>query len=227
MYYSMLDQHFMVDEKVIKNIVDYAVLEKSDIVLEIGSGPGALTKELKKKCSVVTIEIDPKFSADIQGNALKVKFPKFNKIVSNLPYSICEALFWRLIRHDFENCVLTVPKSFFTKLGGSGKLGLVTWYCFDASFGFDVDRDAFDPVPKTDSCVFSLAPKKSKLKELFKQYDKKLLNALIEYFCLNGLSKKEAKHKVACLKIPVGVLSRKVLNLSFEELKKVVKKLEG
>jgi len=221
----MLDQHFMIDGNVIKNIVDFANLSKNDIVLEIGSGSGNLTKELKKECKVVTVEIDDKFEADIKGNALDISFPKFTKIVSNLPYSICEALFWKLLRYKFDLCVLTVPKSFFNKLGSASKLSLITWYCYDVEFGFDVSSSAFKPVPKTKSCVFSLKPKQSKLRFLFEQYDKKLKNALIEFYCKDGMTKNKAREQLLKLNLSSKILNEKISHLSFDELRKVVKKL--
>lgn len=223
----MLDQHFMVDSKVIRQIVDYSKLSKKDIVLEIGSGPGVLTKELRKKCKVITIEIDPKFPADIHGNALDIEFPKFNKIVSNLPYSICEALFWKLIRYDFDFAVLTVPKSFYKKFTDASKIGLVAWYCFDIEFGFDVERKVFSPVPRTDSCVFKLSPKKNKFRFIFEQYDKKLKNALIEFFCLDGISKNEARVKLIKLNLNEKYLNEKISHLSFDGLRSVMKKLHA
>ncbi len=43
-------QHYMIDKSLISFIVKHADIKPSDIVLEIGYGKGALTKELVKKC---------------------------------------------------------------------------------------------------------------------------------------------------------------------------------
>jgi 16S rRNA (adenine1518-N6/adenine1519-N6)-dimethyltransferase len=54
-----LGQHFLVNSSVLKKIIAAAELNSSDIVIEIGPGPGVLTSELIKQAGyVVSIEID-------------------------------------------------------------------------------------------------------------------------------------------------------------------------
>ena len=58
-----LGQNFLVDEKVLAEIIQAAELNKNDLVLEIGPGLGTLTNELVKKCgTVVAIEKDKKMA---------------------------------------------------------------------------------------------------------------------------------------------------------------------
>ena len=109
----MLDKHFMIDKELIKRIISYGSLGKEDVVLEIGSGTGNLTKELCKKCKVIAVEIDSelvkllkekklKNVEIIEGNILKLLGKlEFNKIVSNLPYNICEPLLNKLLNINF------------------------------------------------------------------------------------------------------------------------------
>ena len=49
------DQHMLIDESVIKQIVDKADIKSSDIVLEIGAGSGNVTAELAKCCKKLFI----------------------------------------------------------------------------------------------------------------------------------------------------------------------------
>ena len=99
-----LGQNYLIDDFKRKKIIEFAKLTKEDTVLEIGPGIGTLTIELAKKAGkVIAIEQDTtifnilkkrleKEQIDnvelINGDAVKVDFPEFNKIVSNLPYQI-------------------------------------------------------------------------------------------------------------------------------------------
>ena len=58
-----LGQNFLVDEKVLAEIIQASKLNKNDLVLEVGPGLGTLTNELVKKCgTVVAIEKDKKMA---------------------------------------------------------------------------------------------------------------------------------------------------------------------
>lgn len=59
-----LGQHFLVDDSVLKTIVQAAELTPADVALEIGPGLGVLTKELAAKAGwVIAIELDDKLAA--------------------------------------------------------------------------------------------------------------------------------------------------------------------
>ena len=54
-------QNFLINEKIVNDLIVVADLSKSDVVLEIGAGIGTLTKKIAKKVKkVVTVEIDKK-----------------------------------------------------------------------------------------------------------------------------------------------------------------------
>ena len=56
-----MGQNFLIDEEIIKKVIESAQLSKNDIVLEIGPGIGNLTMELAKKAEkVIAIEKDSK-----------------------------------------------------------------------------------------------------------------------------------------------------------------------
>lgn len=103
-----LGQNFLIDENILKKIIEGADLCENDCVLEIGPGIGTLTQAMAKICKkVVAIEIDDnlidilnetlgnyKNVKIIHGDALKIDFSKIIKeeglenvkIVANLPY---------------------------------------------------------------------------------------------------------------------------------------------
>ena len=93
-------QNFLIDDRVADRIVGYAGITPSDRVLEIGPGFGVLTDRLAGMGSSLTcIELDTKLASYIrstygdrltliEGDAVKVPFPEFDVLVSNLPYSV-------------------------------------------------------------------------------------------------------------------------------------------
>ena len=122
-----LDQCFMVDPEVIRLIVKSAELKKSDVVAEIGSGTGILTRKLAKFAGkVYAIEKDERLfdilssmlskEKNVQivvGDVKKYGFFNANKIVSNLPYTILDWFFTKLNDYNFELAVLAVPLKFY------------------------------------------------------------------------------------------------------------------
>jgi 16S rRNA (adenine1518-N6/adenine1519-N6)-dimethyltransferase len=76
-----LGQNFLIDKGAIKKVVGTANLKAGDIVLEIGPGLGALTKELAKKVKkVIAVEKDPNL-IKILNNELRTGNIKNVKII--------------------------------------------------------------------------------------------------------------------------------------------------
>ena len=71
-----LGQNFLLNEEIIKQIVDLGKITNDSIVMEIGPGTGNLTKEILKKKPY-------KFMAIEKDKILKSKIPK-NKAISNI-----------------------------------------------------------------------------------------------------------------------------------------------
>jgi len=71
-----LGKHFRIDEEVLKLITSTAELTPADIVMEIGPGPGVLTRELvRQRGGVVAVELDSKLAA-----ILKQTLASFNNV---------------------------------------------------------------------------------------------------------------------------------------------------
>lgn len=114
-------QHWLKDETVLDRIILAAELEKSDRILEIGPGTGALTTRLLSEVSaLVSVEIDRDLCKKLvykygdRDNFLLVqedflkwdlaslleRFPKFknpNKVVANIPYNITGPILEKLL----------------------------------------------------------------------------------------------------------------------------------
>lgn len=165
------DQFFLEDLSILKKIVGFADLNRDDVVLEVGAGTGNLTKELAKKAGkVIAVEIDPQFKLDLDkmpGN-VKVriedahltaagggKFRKkkeYNKIVSNIPYSIGEWFLHNLAFVVYDKCILLVAKKFAKSI----KVNPIFSSFYRVEEKLEVPKNKFSPAPKTDSVVIDL-----------------------------------------------------------------------
>jgi 16S rRNA (adenine1518-N6/adenine1519-N6)-dimethyltransferase len=116
-------QNFLVDESVIRAIVEDVPSNPSDWIIEIGPGQGALTRRLAPRCRKLTaLEIDPKWVEHlnnhsewgnldvIEGDATRVEWddvftahaPERGQkalIVGNLPYNRAAPILLRLLPH--------------------------------------------------------------------------------------------------------------------------------
>ncbi len=168
-------QNFLKNEKIADYIVEVADLSTSDIVLEIGPGRGILTERLLKKAPVVAVEIDEElcdyleliFADDYEsgrlkimcGDALKISFPPFTKVVANIPYHISSPLIFKLLKYNFRDGVLLLQKEFAERLCAGpgtkkyGRLSVMMHYHGDAEMIKVVKRGNFSPVPKVDSAI--------------------------------------------------------------------------
>ena len=207
------DQHFLQDFEAAKKIVSFLDIKKNEKILEIGPGKGILTQYLHEK--VTLIELDKKLCKD-----LKEKFPQFkiinrnvlgyneefDKIISNVPYSICEPLMNKLLRMDFKKAILMFPEKFMIK----GLLNLLMPHFFNIKELMKVSKSLFYPVPNINSKVLEIKHKTMNEKEkilldIYLQSDKKLKNVFD-----NDLSFKD----------------KRIYQLNFDEWKEVVNKLE-
>jgi 16S rRNA (adenine1518-N6/adenine1519-N6)-dimethyltransferase len=248
-----LDQHFMQDPELIRRIVSLAGIRKGETVLEIGAGKGTVTKEIAKKAGrVIAVEIDqelgrelremnlPKTEVKLQNalDFLDTQKPHFDRIVSNTPYSICEALVRRLPHFPFKKGVFAFPKSFAYRLVEKGekrtRLSFVTQEFFQIKLGQEIPKTAFKPAPRTSSVIVVIAPRRRTLAAALLLREKMLLkNALREVICEGVLgrksTKREAKKAIKSLKINNTLLEKKVADLDekeFKHLATIVKRIK-
>lgn len=234
-----LGQHFLTSKHILTRIIEHAELNKDDTVLEIGAGTGNLTQQLTQHAGkVISIEKDPALiaylhntlEADnveiIHADALKINFPPFNKIVSNLPYQISSPLTFKILKHNFDHAILMYQYEFTKRLTAKphtkdySRLTVTTQYFADTQFLFKVPKSAFHPPPAVNSAVIKLTPKKPPrgaqneelllkiVKAAFAQRRKKLKNTLQANL---------PQHKHAIKQLPPTLLNKRAENLSLEQ----------
>lgn len=148
----------------------------------------------------------------IEGDVLKASIPAFNKVVSTPPYSISSPLLFWLLERPFDVAVLTFQKELAERLAASvgskdySRLTVTTYYRADVELLDYVPRTAFYPPPDIESLIVRLKPKSKppfRVKDeqaffelvqiVFTQRNKKLRNAILQFFQKRGIAKEKAQ----------------------------------
>jgi len=180
-----LGQNFLLDINLTQKIAQVAGALDKCTVIEIGPGPGGLTRALFLEGAkrIVAIEQDARAVQALQsleqaaegglrlieGDALKFDYASIitpKKIVANLPYNISTVLLikWLENADQFESLTLMFQKEVADRLtaevGSSsyGRLSVMTQWCSKVKRCFDIPPEAFVPVPKIISTVVMIEP---------------------------------------------------------------------
>ena len=257
-----LGQNYLIDKNKRNQIIGFGDVDKNDVVLEIGTGIGTLTIELAKKAKkVIAIEQDENICKIlterlkdekidnvelINDDALKVDFPKFNKIISNLPYQISSPITFKFLEYDFDLAILMYQKEFADRMNGEvgsknySRLSAMLYFKCNVETLTNVSAESFIPKPKIDSTVVKLTPKENRIsdddfkiysnftKALFQHRNKKIKNALIDSrHIISNIDKKILKKRLNGIEDDElnEYLSKRVVDLTPEEILFLSKKL--
>ncbi len=181
-----LGQNFLFDTSILKRIIDAARLSTDDTVVEIGPGPGTLTRLLAERAKkVIAIELDQGLCdrlratlADyrnvevIQGDALKFHYEGVGpfKVVANIPYYITTPIIFRLLdaKKNLKSMTLTIQKEVAERIVAPpgkkdyGVLSIMVQYLARPEMQFVIPKEAFRPVPKVDSAVLHIEMRESR-----------------------------------------------------------------
>ena len=257
-----LGQNYLIDRNKRDQIIGFGEISEDDVVLEIGTGIGTLTIELAKKArKVIAIEQDPKICEILAGrlkkenidnvelindDALKVDFPPFNKIISNLPYQISSPITFKFLDYDFDLAVLMYQKEFAERMNGEvgsknySRLSAMLYFKCDVEKLTDVSCESFIPKPQIDSTVVMLTPKENRIpadefriyskftRALFQHRNKKIRNALVDSrHIIGNIDKKVLKKRLNGIEDEelIEYLKKRVVVLTPEEIMDISLKL--
>lgn len=177
-----LGQHFLTNPQICQRIVSLLKPEAKDKILEIGPGPGALTRLLEHLPyqKLVLIEKDAWWAQARAANPrievknqdamkfdwLSLAIPPAWKFIGNLPYNIASPLIWEIMKYCqiWKLAVFMVQKEVAQRITappGSKIYGAISvWTQAHArvKLEFTLAPGAFSPPPKVDSSVISLEP---------------------------------------------------------------------
>ncbi|MSP49763.1 MAG: 16S rRNA (adenine(1518)-N(6)/adenine(1519)-N(6))-dimethyltransferase RsmA [Alphaproteobacteria bacterium] len=182
-----LGQNFLLDLNLTGKIARSAGDLGQGTTIEIGPGPGGLTRALLMAgaAKVVAIERDrrclPALAeiaeaaegrlAVVEGDALAIDATRLGdpprRIVANLPYNVATPLLfaWLARLGDFESLTLMFQKEVAERITARpstkayGRLAVMTQWVGEAKRLFDIPGRAFIPPPKVTSSVVRITPR--------------------------------------------------------------------
>lgn len=181
-----LGQHFLLDMNLTGRIARSAGSLDQGTTIEIGPGPGGLTRALLTEgaAHLVVIERDdraisiqreiqalcPQQMEIIAADAMAVDVATLGqaprRVVANLPYNISTALLLQWLKQApaFDSLTLMFQKEVVDRLAATphssnyGRLSVMTQWLCQVNPLFQVDRRAFTPPPAVESTVVQLIP---------------------------------------------------------------------
>jgi len=196
-----LGQHFLLDLNLTRRVARAAGDLSDGSVIEVGPGPGGLTRALlaegarqiiviekDARCQQALAELDahdPGRLRIIEGDALKQDLTLLGdrprRIVANLPYNISTALLvrWLATADAFDVMVLMFQKEVAERLTARpgtrayGRLSVLAQWLCEVEPVFDVHPRAFTPPPRVTSTVARLTPRPRPLMDVpFRQVER-------------------------------------------------------
>lgn len=185
-----LGQNFLHDAEIIEKIFETADVQSTDWVFEVGPGTGVLTFRLSDRVEkLLAIEIDHELVTRLQkqfidsksvsileGNILDIDLKELleaslfsdhpYKVIANIPYYITAPIIRTLLSLKYQPVSLTlmvqdeVAERLAAKPGKMSLLSVMAQYYASVEKKFFVPKEAFDPIPKVDSAVVQLIPKR-------------------------------------------------------------------
>ncbi len=228
-----LGQNFLLNEQIIKQIVDLGKITNDSIVMEIGPGTGNLTKEIlkKKPNKFIAIEKDKilfsklknEFNLNVEllnQDVLKFNWENFKNqniiLFGNLPYNISSKLLIDWVRLSNLNCIFSKLILMFQKEVADrivadvnskkyGRLTILTEWKLEAKKVMDIDPENFFPKPKVKSSLVYFKPKR----EFFNFKNSRNLEKVTDIFFQNRRK-----------------MIKKPLNILFKDSERIIQKLK-
>lgn len=178
-----LSQNLIKDKKILRRMVELADVTGEDLVVEIGTGHGDLTRAICEKAGFVhSVELDESFRGRLGlleeehenlrihfGNFLEMSIARFAdtrkiKIIGNIPYGITGPILFKIMeeRDYVGSAYLTAQKEIGQRLVSRshqrsyGALSVVCQLVADVKILLNMKPGVFVPPPKIDSVFFAM-----------------------------------------------------------------------
>jgi len=173
-----LGQNFLIDSGALTKVIAAAGFTGDEVVLEVGAGLGALTRQLAREVrQVIAVEFDRRLIPVLEqmvenlrnvqliaGDILSLDLEKLiseqpYRVVANIPYNITSVLIRRLMEspRPAERVVLTVQREvaerIIAKPGAMNLLAISVQLYGEPYVVARIPARAFYPKPKVDSAV--------------------------------------------------------------------------
>ena len=182
-------QNFLADRNLLDKIVRTIDPKKSDSILEIGPGEGALTELIYPLVKeMVAIEIDPMLIEHLKnreslkglnivhGDVLlqdieNLPVKNLVRVIGNIPYNITSPIIFWLIEqlHFWDDAFIMMQKEVAERLSAVagtkayGRFTVVTGAYLNMEYCFTIPPDVFIPKPKVDSAIIRFTKKENPL----------------------------------------------------------------
>jgi 16S rRNA (adenine1518-N6/adenine1519-N6)-dimethyltransferase len=181
-----LGQHFLFDLNITDKIVRHAGVLRNHTVIEIGPGPGALTRSILQAGpkQLIALDMDPRFIHMLEDyllpvsnglltilkqDALTYNYQSISgpiRVIANLPYNIStELLFgWLPYIQHFSSLTLMLQKEVAARLYAKpnskayGRISILVQLACQVDLVCDISPHSFYPPPKVNSAVVQLVP---------------------------------------------------------------------
>ena len=181
-----LGQHFLLDANLIARIARQAGNLAGRNIVEVGPGPGGLTRALldTEAATVTAVEVDSRavraitelqshhaqrltiIEADALAVDLAELVPAPRQIIANLPYNIGSPLLvgWLRQASHWEKLTLMFQEEVAQRIcaapdsDGYGRLGVLAQWVATCEFRLRIPPQAFSPPPKIHSAIVVITP---------------------------------------------------------------------
>lgn len=175
-------QNFLIDQAIIRSLVESIRPLPDDLMVEIGPGLGALTQPLLKNLNHLhVVELDRDIVSWMRGHypvdkitihntdALKFDFSSLGahtRVVGNLPYNISTPLLFHLAESvdHIVDMHFMLQKEVVERMVADpstseyGRLSVMLQYRFHMEYLVTVPPESFDPAPKVESAFVRIVP---------------------------------------------------------------------
>ena len=179
-------QNFLVDHRIINQIISTISPKNNDSIVEIGPGKGAITFPLLEyldHLSVIEIDRDLVSMLELEGqekltiyqsDALTFDFSQISnkiRVIGNLPYNISSPLLFYLLdyRDQIIDMTFMLQKEVVDRIVAPpgnktyGRLSVMMQAFYEVELMFVVPKVSFEPQPKIESAILYLKTKEQPL----------------------------------------------------------------